>query len=99
MQRTSDNSIDKPARTTVVGGLRRAVAGVRWGLSGLLIGGVRFYQLAIGPFLPPSCRFHPSCSEYFIEAVRKHGPLKGACLGTWRICRCHPWNEGGYDPP
>jgi len=78
---------------------RGAVAGVRWAAGGLLIGGVRFYQLAIRPFLPPSCRFHPSCSEYFIEAVRKYGPISGALRGSWRICRCHPWNEGGYDPP
>lgn len=65
----------------------------------LLIGGVRFYQRIIRPFLPPSCRFYPSCSEYFIEAVQKYGPIKGAWRGTRRICRCHPWNEGGYDPP
>lgn len=73
--------------------------GLRRGLSLLLIGGVRVYQSVIRPFLPPSCRFYPSCSEYFIAAVRKYGPVKGAWRGTRRICRCHPWNEGGYDPP
>jgi uncharacterized protein len=65
----------------------------------LLIGSVRVYQWAIRPFLPPSCRFYPSCSEYFIEAVQKYGPVRGAWRGTKRICRCHPWNAGGYDPP
>jgi putative membrane protein insertion efficiency factor len=65
----------------------------------LLIALVRFYQVVIRPLLPPLCRFHPSCSEYFILAVRKYGPLRGACKGTWRICRCNPWTPGGYDPP
>jgi uncharacterized protein len=65
----------------------------------LLIVPVRFYQLCIRPILPPACRFSPSCSEYFILAVRKYGPLRGACKGVARICRCHPWHPGGYDPP
>ncbi|MBM4071384.1 MAG: membrane protein insertion efficiency factor YidD [Planctomycetes bacterium] len=64
-----------------------------------LIFPVRFYQIVIGPLLPKMCRFHPSCSEYCIEAVHKHGPVRGACKGVWRICRCNPWNRGGYDPP
>ena len=68
-------------------------------LGAILIGGVRAYQSLLRPFLPPSCRFYPSCSEYFIEAVRKHGPFRGAAKGAWRICRCHPFCEGGYDPP
>jgi putative membrane protein insertion efficiency factor len=60
---------------------------------------VRFYQIVLGPLLPKVCNFQPSCSEYFILAVRKHGPLRGVCKGVWRICRCNPWNMGGYDPP
>ena len=68
-------------------------------LSGALIGGVRLYQVGLRPILPAMCRFHPSCSEYFIEAVRKYGPLRGACKGAYRICRCNPWGRGGYDPP
>lgn len=60
---------------------------------------VHFYRLVIGPMLPKVCRFHPSCSEYFVQAVHKHGPLKGAAKGVWRVCRCNPWNVGGYDPP
>lgn len=65
----------------------------------LLIGLVKLYQCCLSPLLPPSCRFEPSCSQYFIEAVRKYGAVKGAWKGTTRICRCHPWNPGGYDPP
>jgi putative membrane protein insertion efficiency factor len=60
---------------------------------------VYFYQLIIGPILPKMCRFHPSCSNYFVEAVKIHGPLRGSLKGLGRICRCHPWNQGGYDPP
>jgi uncharacterized protein len=73
--------------------------GLRWLLSALLIGFVRVYQVALRPLLPPACRFHPSCSEYFILAVRKHGPMRGAWRGVCRICRCNPWYPGGYDPP
>lgn len=68
-------------------------------LSILLILPVRFYQIVIGPMLPKVCRFYPSCSVYFIEAVHKHGPCKGCAKGLWRICRCGPWTQGGYDPP
>jgi len=70
-----------------------------WLLSMGLIAGVRFYQTCLRPLLPAVCRFHPSCSEYFVLAVRKYGPLSGAWRGVRRICRCHPWNPGGYDPP
>lgn len=75
---------------------------MRWlkGLAELgLILPVRFYQVAIGPLLPKVCRYEPSCSEYFILAVRKHGPFVGFYKGVARICRCHPWHPGGYDPP
>ena len=60
---------------------------------------VRFYQTCLRPLLPSVCRFYPSCSEYFILAVRKYGPIRGAWRGLWRIGRCHPWHAGGYDPP
>jgi uncharacterized protein len=74
--------------------------GVVWSLPGrLLIGLVRLYRLSIGPMLGERCRFEPSCSAYFIESVRKYGAIRGACRGIWRICRCNPWNPGGYDPP
>ena len=68
-------------------------------LSLLLVALVRGYQWFIRPILPPACRFQPSCSEYFIQAVGKYGPVKGAAKGAWRICRCHPFNPGGLDPP
>jgi len=68
-------------------------------LSNFLIAGVRAYQLALRPLLPTVCRFTPSCSEYFILAVRKYGPWHGAWKGAGRICRCNPWHQGGYDPP
>jgi uncharacterized protein len=65
----------------------------------LLIGFVRLYQWLISPALGRRCRFEPSCSTYFVESVRKYGAVRGACRGIWRICRCNPWNPGGYDPP
>ena len=67
-------------------------------LSMLLILPIRFYQLAISPHFPPACRYTPTCSQYAIEAIRKHGPLQGLWLGVKRICRCHPWGGSGYDP-
>jgi putative membrane protein insertion efficiency factor len=79
--------------------MRNLLAAPAWVLSLFLIGGVRFYQACLRPILPSVCRFHPSCSEYFILAVRKYGPLRGGARGVWRICRCNPWNPGGYDPP
>lgn len=65
----------------------------------LLIGLVRFYQAAISPHLPPSCRYTPTCSAYAVEALRKYGALKGSVLAAHRILRCNPWGGTGYDPP
>ena len=59
---------------------------------------VRFYQLAISPWLGSNCRYQPTCSAYMIEALKEHGLLKGLWLGTKRIGRCHPWGGHGYDP-
>jgi hypothetical protein len=59
---------------------------------------IKFYQLCISPFTPPSCRFTPTCSQYALEAFRKHGPLKGLYLSVRRILRCHPWGGSGFDP-
>lgn len=67
--------------------------------SHVLIALIRLYQLLFSPFFRGSCRFHPGCSEYFIQAVKKYGPLTGSARGVWRILRCHPWAQGGYDPP
>jgi len=71
----------------------------RQAFAALVILPVRFYQAVIGPLLPKVCIYHPSCSEYFILAVHKYGPVRGACKGVWRICRCNPFAHGGYDPP
>jgi uncharacterized protein len=79
--------------------IARCLQLVRTLLSAGLILPVRFYQIVIGPMLPKMCRFHPSCSEYFILSVQKHGPCVGCVKGAWRICRCGPWAKGGYDPP
>lgn len=65
----------------------------------ILVGLVRLYQRLISPMLGQRCRFQPNCSTYFIESVRKHGAIWGTCKGIWCICRCNPWNSGGYDPP
>lgn len=67
-------------------------------LSWLLILPIRFYRSFISPLKPPSCRFTPTCSEYAIQALRKHGPVKGLALAVWRILRCNPWGGSGYDP-
>lgn len=59
---------------------------------------VRLYQAVLSPLLGRQCRFVPSCSEYFIQAVQVHGPLRGGLLGAWRIVRCNPLCRGGFDP-
>ena len=59
---------------------------------------VRFYRLFISPLFPSFCRYTPSCSEYAVQAVQKHGPFKGSWLAIKRILRCHPWGGHGYDP-
>ncbi len=67
-------------------------------LKAVLIYLVKGYTLLVSPFLPPSCRYTPTCSSYMIQAIEIHGPLKGVWLGTLRVLRCHPWHEGGIDP-
>ncbi len=67
-------------------------------MSRLLIALIRFYQYAVSPLLGPRCRYTPSCSQYALEAIGRHGPLQGGCLACKRICRCHPWGGSGYDP-
>lgn len=59
---------------------------------------IHFYRAAISPVLPRSCRFTPSCSQYALEALKKHGPFRGLWLTVRRIGRCHPWGGSGYDP-
>ena len=67
-------------------------------VSGLLIGLLRGYKLLISPLLGQRCRFHPSCSDYAMEAVRIHGPIRGSWLAARRVGRCHPLHPGGHDP-
>lgn len=67
-------------------------------LARVLIGAIRFYQRGISPLTPPSCRFHPTCSQYGLEAVRKYGAARGSWLALRRLLRCHPFCKGGYDP-
>lgn len=64
----------------------------------LMVLPIRFYQKFISPFTLPSCRFTPTCSQYAVEALRRHGPVKGLWLAIKRILRCHPWGGSGYDP-
>ena len=59
---------------------------------------VRGYQIAISPLFPASCRYYPTCSQYAVEALARHGAVKGSWLAAKRIARCHPWKPGGYDP-
>jgi uncharacterized protein len=61
---------------------------------------IRLYQVLVSPLLPANtCKFHPSCSEYAVLAIRKHGVLRGSRLAAWRLLRCHPWAKGGVDHP
>ena len=63
-----------------------------------LISLIRFYQLCISPLLGNNCRYYPTCSQYAIEAIEKKGIICGSWMAVKRICRCHPWHTGGYDP-
>ena len=66
---------------------------------GVLVAAVDLYKMTLSPLLGRHCRFEPSCSVYFRSAVCKHGAVRGSVKGFARICRCHPWHPGGYDPP
>jgi len=73
-------------------------AGVRRLPAVVLVGLIRAYQKTLSKVLGNRCRFHPSCSSYFIDALQKYGFFRGSAKGIWRICRCHPFHPGGYDP-
>jgi uncharacterized protein len=66
-------------------------------LRALVTAPIRLYQRVISPGLPPRCKYHPSCSEYAVEAVRQYGILRGVVLAAWRLLRCNPWSHGGVD--
>jgi len=75
------------------------VAGVEALLVETMILLVRGYQLTLSPYVGQDCLFQPTCSNYFIKAVRKYGSVQGALMGAWRIARCNPLSKGGFDPP
>ncbi len=85
---------EDPQRTGLARIAWYAGAPLRW----LMIGFVWVYRHTISPILPPTCRFHPSCSAYAFEALQVHGAAKGFALATWRVLRCNPFNLGGLDP-
>ena len=59
---------------------------------------VRGYRALVSPLLPPRCKFHPTCSAYALDALREHGLARGLVLAGWRLLRCNPWSDGGFDP-
>ena len=67
-------------------------------LRAALLAPIRFYQRFVSPALPRRCKYLPTCSDYALQAIRAHGPLRGAILAGWRLLRCNPWSHGGYDP-
>jgi|TARA_Y100001935_G_scaffold240896_1_gene229839 putative membrane protein insertion efficiency factor len=67
-------------------------------LNYFLIVPIKLYQILLSPLIGPSCRFTPTCSNYAIEAINKHGPFKGFWLAIKRISKCHPWGDSGHDP-
>lgn len=78
--------------------VNKVLNAIKVALSWILILPIKFYQYSISPLIPRSCRHVPTCSQYTIEALKTHGPLKGLYLGIHRILRCHPWGTHGYDP-
>ena len=66
-------------------------------MKSLAIAPIRLYQLLISPLFPASCKYHPSCSQYAVDAIRKYGVLRGVPKALWRLLRCHPWSKGGVD--
>ena len=78
--------------------LKKIFFPIKWLLMWTLLLPIKFYQKCISPLTPPMCRFTPTCSNYAVEAIKKHGPFKGFWLAVKRIARCNPWGGSGYDP-
>ena len=74
---------------------RRAGGGL---LTRVALAPIRAYQRVISPVLPRRCKYHPTCSDYAVQAIGSYGILRGAVLAAWRLLRCNPWSHGGYDP-
>lgn len=64
----------------------------------VLVAPIRAYQRFVSPAFPRRCKYHPTCSEYAVQAVRTHGVMRGVVLAAWRLLRCNPWSHGGFDP-
>lgn len=86
--------VKRSTRKNISGIIGKICKAVQW----LFIKIIRFYQLAISPYLGPSCRHAPTCSTYMIEAIQEWGVLRGIWMGLKRLARCHPWGTSGYDP-
>lgn len=86
-----DNMDKKPNKENFTACLQKIIQAI-------ILAPVYFYRWCISPLLPASCRYTPTCSQYMVEAVQKHGIFKGVWLGLKRIARCHPWGGSGYDP-
>ncbi|MBQ5993169.1 MAG: membrane protein insertion efficiency factor YidD [Bacteroidales bacterium] len=78
--------------------MKRICLFVRSSVSKILIGLIKLYQVTLSPFIGRSCRYTPTCSNYGIEAIQKHGPIKGSWLTLKRVLSCNPWGGSGYDP-
>lgn len=78
--------------------MRRAAALLELLVLQALLFPIRLYRRLLSPLLPPACRFHPSCSQYALDALTTHGPVRGAWLAARRLLRCHPFHPGGLDP-
>jgi uncharacterized protein len=76
----------------------RFTDGISHAAAVVVLAPVRFYRRFVTPALPARCKYHPTCSAYAVEAVRELGPVRGAVLAAWRLARCNPWSNGGYDP-
>ena len=88
-------AVDEPAAPPAPRGI---LWWIGWPVRSLLIGFVWIYRHTISPILPPTCRYHPSCSAYGFQALQVHGAVKGTALTAWRVLRCNPFTDGGLDP-